>query len=182
MTQPPAFTPPPPHPQQLKAKTSPAQAWAMGGLPAQASEKKTTETHTTTGFDLVFIPDFAAQLRAEGTRFGRVFTDREWRHLRACANPDASAAGLWAAKEALVKAWSARLFGQAPPIREEEFDWREVQVVHDAWGRPALVLSGRVSEATSRLGLVGSSLSISHDGDYAAAWVQITWGSRPAGA
>lgn len=143
---------------------------------AKASPESVGESQVSTGFDLVYIPDFAAQLEVPGTRFGQVFTDREWRHLRGSADSAASAAGLWAAKEALVKAWSARLFGQPSVISEEEFDWREVQVIHDAWGRPALSFSGRVHEALTGHGLRSASVSISHDADYAAAWVQVVWG------
>lgn len=42
-----------------------------------------------------------------------------------------SLAARWAAKEAAVKAWSALMIGQAPPIRPEELDWSEIEVVHD---------------------------------------------------
>lgn len=134
------------------------------------------------GYDLVHVPGFASQLANPGTVFAAgAFTARERRHAERrralTGSADPHLAGMWAAKEAVVKAWSIALTGIAPPVGEEEFDWRGIEVVHDAWGRPSMRLA-RDLEATMAASLPGDDahgvqllVSISHDGDYAAATV-----------
>lgn len=155
------------------------------------------------GVDLVHIPSFADQLAQEGTTFTRVFTDREWARAvsREASTPGlaqplppnspghrlrspgttrsaASLAARWAAKEAAIKAWSSLIFAAAPVIPEEEIDWAEIEVVHDRWDRPALRFHGRVdAELTALAARLDAhllwSLSLSHDGDNAIAYVQV---------
>lgn len=156
-----------------------------------------------TGIDVVHIPALADQLRVPGSPWlDRVLTARELRHVRArlaaftTADEDVNALALhvgtrWAAKEAVVKAWSAALRGYPPPISEEELDYREIEVVHDHWGRPSIELHGRVARAvtdslTTHATPLGPAapdpdapaqtpvtwhVSLSHDGDTAMAMV-----------
>ena len=60
------------------------------------------------GIDLVSIPDFAEQVDRPGTVFAETFTPGE---RRDAADKSSSAArhlaARWAAKEAVIKAWSA---------------------------------------------------------------------------
>ena len=143
------------------------------------------------GTDLVHIPDFEAQLDQPGTVFAqRTFTARELREARRRAqekgtNPAQHLAARWAAKESFIKAWSqahilcakSRGTSTSPVILTEDVDWREIEVVTDRWGRPSLRLSGTVAHAVERsLGEEVSTpgcwpVSMSHDGDYAAAIV-----------
>ena len=143
------------------------------------------------GTDLVHIPGFSAQLEQPGTVFAeRAFTARERREARRRAESTHSAevehlAARWAAKEAFIKAWSqahvlcakSRGTSSSPVILAEDVDWREIEVVTDRWGRPSLRLSGTVARAVERsLGEEVSTpgcwpVSMSHDGDYAAAIV-----------
>ena len=145
------------------------------------------------GVDLVSLPEFAAQVREPGSAFlDGVLTPREARRVRARAAATSGAqpgsarydeavarhaGGLWAAKEAFVKAWSCALFGTPPLIGETDMDWREVEVIHDEWNRPALALHGQVAAACEESLGVPSSwsvlVSISHDGAYAIAQVAI---------
>ena len=126
------------------------------------------------GTDLVHIPGFSAQLEQPGSVFAqRAFTARELREAR------------WAAKESFIKAWSqahvlrakSRGTSTSPVILAEDVDWREIEVVTDRWGRPSLRLSGTIAHAVGRsLGEEVSTpgcwpVSMSHDGDYAAAIV-----------
>ena len=145
------------------------------------------------GVDLVSLPEFAAQVREPGSAFlNGVLTPREARRVRARAaatsgtQPGSArydeavarhAGGLWAAKEAFIKAWSCALFGSPPLIGTDDVDWREIEVIHDEWSRPALALHGRVAAACEE-SLGASSTwralaSISHDGEYAIAQVAI---------
>ena len=91
-------------------------------------------------------------------------------------------AARWAAKEALVKAWSAAANAAAgravaPVLAPEAVDWREIEVLTDRWGRPGLRLGGRVLDAVERSLGAGAgqasrwSASLSHDGDWAVAIV-----------
>ena len=143
------------------------------------------------GTDLVHIPDFETQLDQPGTVFAqRAFTARELREARRRAQEKGSSpaqhlAARWAAKESFIKAWSqahvlrarSRGTSTSPVILAEDVDWREIEVVTDRWGRPSLRLSGTVAHAVERsLGEEVSTpgcwpVSMSHDGDYAAAIV-----------
>ena len=128
------------------------------------------------GIDVVHVPDFAEQLAAPGTRLlAEAFTAGERADV---ADSTASERGeverlaaRYAAKEAFVKAWAGTRFGCSPSLPS----WapREVEVINDVHGRPALALRGEVAEAVR--GQLGDGwrahLSLSHDGPTAAAIV-----------
>jgi len=125
---------------------------------------------------VVAVPDFAEQLARPGTAFTRAFTPGERRAAagegRVPAEQAKHFAARWAAKEAFVKAWSAAVYGAPPVLPEAEM--REIEVVIDAWGRPALRLRGAVAEAVrGSLGEVAVHVSLSHDADVATAYVVI---------
>lgn len=131
-----------------------------------------------TGIDLVDLPGFAEQIRRPGTRAGSAFTAAERRDARSSLSgsgrrdPDqelASLAARWAAKEALIKAWSESLWG-SPPVAGEQIH-HLIEVVRDAWGRPRLRFHGEVAE---QLADVTSHVSLSHDGSFATAMVTLS--------
>ncbi len=121
------------------------------------------------GVDLVHVPSFAAQMDQAGSRWDGVFTPGERADASERADRTASLAARWAAKEAVIKAWSCTLFGSAPVTGEHVHHL--IEVVADAWGRPAVRLSGDVAAE-----LAGRSIavSLSHDGDYAIAYVTLS--------
>ncbi len=82
-------------------------------------------------------------------------------------------AARWAVKEAVVKAWSAALYGTPPPISPDLLVWSEIETVCDAWGRPAVRLSGEVAGQVAATVGEGArwNVSLSHDGDSAVAFV-----------
>lgn len=123
------------------------------------------------GVDLVSVPGFAEQLAQPGSRFSSVFSvgERADAVTRSHEQVPAFWAARWAAREAVVKAWSATLFGEAPPYGDEVL--AQIEVACDAWGRPRLVFRGEVAEA---LAPYEASLSLSHDGDYAIAYVVLS--------
>ena len=145
------------------------------------------------GVDLVSLPEFAAQVREPGSTFlSGVLTPREARRVRARAAATSGAqpgsprydeavarhaGGLWAAKEAFIKAWSCAIFGSPPPIGADNVDWHEIEVIHDEWNRPTLALHGDVAAACDESLGVPSTwrvlVSISHDGECAIAQVAI---------
>jgi holo-[acyl-carrier protein] synthase len=118
------------------------------------------------GVDVVGITAFAAQLAEPGTRFARVFTPGERRTARGggrSASQEAqSLAARWAAKEAVIKAWSSTRYGAPEVIDPAAVDLREIEVVTDAWGRPAVRLHGAIGAALKGHQVL---LSLSHDPD-----------------
>lgn len=124
------------------------------------------------GIDIVQISAFHEQLEQPGSRFANVFSAGELRRARkySGARRAEHLAGRWAAKEAFIKAWSQALFARPPVISPEALDWSEIEVRPDAYHRVELVLHGAVGRGVEKsLGDVRTSLSITHDGDYAAA-------------
>ena len=123
------------------------------------------------GVDVVGITAFAEQLDEGGTRFARVFTPAERRAARAGAGGEAqSLAARWAAKEAVIKAWSSTRYGQPDVIEPDDVDLSEIEVRSDAWGRPAIRLHGAIGEAMAAYDVL---VSLSHDpaADVATAFV-----------
>lgn len=127
------------------------------------------------GVDVVTVSAFAEQLAAPGTRFARVFTPGERRAAARAASEAESLAARWAAKEAVIKAWSSAHFGRPEVIDPEQVDLREIELLQDAWGRPAIRLRGAIAEHLSDFTI---SVSVSHDGDVATAFVVLQ--STPA--
>lgn len=129
------------------------------------------------GVDLVHVPSFAEQLAQPGSRFPGVFTTGERADVasRGDAGPqtDARWAARWAAREAVIKAWSSALHGMPPVLGDEALE--QISVACDAWGRPRIVLTGAVSRHLAGYRI---DLSLSHDGDYAMAYVVLSAARR----
>jgi holo-[acyl-carrier protein] synthase len=89
--------------------------------------------------------------------FMRVFTQDERRYV---AGSFERAAGIFAAKEALVKALGCGI----GPV-----SWQEVVVRYDEQGKPLPVLTGKAKAAEQALGIVEWSVSISHTKSNAVA-------------
>lgn len=139
------------------------------------------------GTDVVDIPTFAEQLDLPGSKLRDVFTSKERRRAKQRAVDNGTEGTLggesqhlaanWALKEAFIKAWSGALSGVAPPLTQDEVTWSEIEVRHDLWGRPRVVLSGAIREWVTRsLGAVGDHeialhASASHDVHVACALV-----------
>ena len=117
------------------------------------------------GIDIVSIPEFGEQLKQPGTTFGDRFTVGERRDSAAGTGEDARhLAARWAAKEAVVKAWSVSRFSRSPllPLIRHS----DIEVITDNWGRPAIRLAGEIGEILSEATV---NVSLTHDGDTAAA-------------
>lgn len=158
---------------------------AQPDTPVQPAAKGGTASPALgVGVDVVAISAFAEQLRQPGTRFARSFTAGERRAARAAGGSPHSAqspqpggfgeaqclAARWAAKEAVIKAWSSSRFGQRELIDPAHVDLREIEVRSDAWGRPAIRLHGAVARAMAGYQVL---VSLSHDpaADTAIAFV-----------
>jgi holo-[acyl-carrier protein] synthase len=120
------------------------------------------------GCDLVHLPEFE---RHNHPRFQeRAYADSE---LSEAGGRVESLAARWAAKEAAYKAFS-QLAAQLQLDAEGLAVFRDYQV---SGQRPRLVLSGRPAALVDELKRGGRAvsigLSLTHDGDYAAAFVVI---------
>lgn len=111
------------------------------------------------------ISDFAEQVDQPGTVFAETFTPGE---RRDASDKSSSAArhlaARWAAKEAVIKAWSGSRFAQKPVLPEAIH--RDIEVVTDTWGRPKVRLSGEIAQ---HLADVTIHVSLTHEADTAAA-------------
>ncbi|MCY1656316.1 holo-ACP synthase [Dietzia sp. SL131] len=135
------------------------------------------------GVDIVDLGAFAASLAEPGTRLTRAFSATERRQCRERAESRGARSGedplarhlaaRWAAKEAVVKAWSAALYGAPPPIAPDLLRWSEIETVCDNWGRPSVRLGGEVDRQVAATIGEGArwNVSLSHDGGSAIAFV-----------
>ena len=114
---------------------------------------------------------------AQISRFQRFVTERKetlLEHLFTVGERDYAAghgaqashlAACFAAKESFCKALGTGLRGG--------LSWLDMEVVHDALGKPELQLAGRAAAIFQERGLSTLHLSLSHDGDYALAVVVV---------
>jgi phosphopantetheine--protein transferase-like protein len=110
-----------------------------------------------TGIDLVKLADFSRSLEQGGAAFLR----RVYQPSEAADASMERLAGVFAAKEAAFKA-----------LNLPKGDWHALEIIHDAEGRPVMVLSPSVDTE----GLLSCDVSISHTDDYAMASVVTLWG------
>ena len=117
------------------------------------------------GIDLVSIPEFAEQVDQPGTVFAETFTPGERRDAADKSSLAARhLAARWAAKEAVIKAWSGSRFAQRPMLTEAIY--RDIEVITDMWGRPKVRLTGAIADHLAD-GVI--HVSLTHEGDTAAA-------------
>jgi len=117
------------------------------------------------GVDLIAVPRVERALQRHGERFlRRVFTPAEVIYSRGRA-PELAAR--FAAKEAVSKALGVGMRILAP----DGVEWHEVEVLGDWRGRPEVYLHGRAAERAAQLGLTRWAVSLSHEREYAIAFV-----------
>jgi holo-[acyl-carrier protein] synthase len=107
------------------------------------------------GVDLVDLTRFEHKLIETPSLVEKIFsvTERDAKHQ--------SLAGIWAAKEAVIKA-----LGNSVGLA-----WHDVEVSKDEFGKPFLNISGATKERAESMGINSWHLSISHDGGMAMAFV-----------
>lgn len=91
----------------------------------------------------------------------RIFTPGELQRWEARGRPMQTLAGLFAAKEAAIKALGGL----------EGCRWVEMEIVPDHHGAPSLVLHGGAAQKAQRMGVVRTQASITHDRSRAIAVV-----------
>lgn len=119
------------------------------------------------GVDIIEIMRFEEQKPEIRSRFfTRVFTVRELTLIR---NSTISAAGRFAAKEAVAKTLGCGI---------GEVHWQDIEILQGKNGEPFLILHAKAQEISTALGLDAWSLSISHSKQYAVAFA-VAIGSSP---
>jgi holo-[acyl-carrier protein] synthase len=122
------------------------------------------------GVDLSSVSEVEAAVRAQGDRYlQRVFTANE---LKDCRRPAGfsmeSLAARFSAKEATIKVLQ-------PPAQQPA--WSAMEVLRRADGSCVMALSGTAAQLAEDAGIASLSLSMTHDGDQAAAVVFALCGS-----
>jgi holo-[acyl-carrier protein] synthase len=122
-----------------------------------------------TGIDAVEIDRIQHVIDRFGSRFlDRVFLGAEQAYCLRKRKSGESFAARFAAKEAAAKALGTGIsYG---------VNWLEIEVVREPSGRPALRLHGRAAQIAGRLGVVRSSLSLTHTAQVAMASVMFEAG------
>jgi holo-[acyl-carrier protein] synthase len=118
-----------------------------------------------TGVDMVVITRVQQILTRYDDRFlRRVYTQAEITFSR---GRPAELAARFAAKEAVSKALGVGMRLMSPA----GIGWLDVETLNYRSGQPYVVLHGRARELADGLGLDSWSISLSHDGDMAVAFV-----------
>ena len=122
------------------------------------------------GTDLAEIARVARSIDRFGDRFlERVYTPGEIAYCQSKRNFAESFAARFAAKEAGAKALGTGI--------SHGVSWREFEVLRARSGKPSLVLHGRAAEIARQLGVVRSTLSLTHSRETAMAVVLLESGS-----
>ncbi|GIX48177.1 MAG: holo-[acyl-carrier-protein] synthase [Candidatus Tectimicrobiota bacterium] len=116
------------------------------------------------GIDLIDIARIQRAVERRGERFlTRVYTEAERHYCRGKRPPYPCYAARFAAKEAFLKALGTGL--------RQHMRWRDIEVRHDALGKPQLRLSGYLDAHCQALGIRRIHLSLTHSATSAAAQV-----------
>ncbi len=116
------------------------------------------------GSDIVQVERMRELLSRHGKRIVRkIFTAREISDASKRADREVFLSGRWAAKEAVSKALKCGI--------GKDCAWRDISVSNDSGGAPSARLSGRALALARRKKISNIQLSISHEKDYAVAFV-----------
>jgi holo-[acyl-carrier protein] synthase len=115
------------------------------------------------GTDIVECLRIGRMIEQHGELFlTRVYTDREIRYCQTRKRTTEHFAGHWAAKEAVLKALGTGW--------RRGMSWTDVEVSHQAGGKPQVVLSGLPRDVAQNQRVGGLLVSIAHCRAYAVAY------------
>ena len=112
------------------------------------------------GIDLIKVNRFAA-LKNKNSFMNSIFNIEEIKYIEKCNHNTATIAGLYASKEAFLKAIKKGI---------HNYPLKDIEISHDNNNAPFIILHNQLAVDFQ---LKNISLSISHDGDYAIAIVSI---------
>src|SRR3990167_5490068 len=118
------------------------------------------------GVDIVKIGRIKTAVDRWGEKFmDRVFTEDEKNYSLSKYNPYPHLAARFAYKEALAKALGTG-FGMG-------IKWKDIELIRNENGKPEAKLNGTVKELADRKNIKNVMVSVSHDTDYAIAYVTL---------
>lgn len=100
------------------------------------------------------------KILSDGRFLARYFTENERNYILGRVHSAQTAAGIFAAKEAFLKAIGTGLGGIA---------LTDIEIGHTALGAPEYILNDHLRAVLNKIKAQRAFLSISHDGDYAMA-------------
>ncbi len=116
------------------------------------------------GNDLVKVSRIEKLIKRYDRRFlERIFTEAEIRYAVGKARPALHFAARFAAKEAFVKALGSGL--------RQGINWPDIEIINDDFGKPLLKLHNHARSASQKLKNPTSWLTISHEQEFALAFV-----------
>jgi len=116
------------------------------------------------GNDIVEIAQMKRQLVRHGDEFrSEIFTDNEVAYCASKRYPERHLSARFAAKEAFFKALGSGKIGDC--------NWRDIEIVNDEHGRPAVKLAGHTRLIAERLSVRRIHVSLTHTGAWAGATV-----------
>ena len=120
------------------------------------------------GVDIVEIKRFIRTTKRWGNGFlQKIYTRRELAYANSKRFPYQHLAARFAAKEAIFKA-----LGE---VEREFVGWRNVEIVNDAYGKPAVFWHGKAEDTRKKRGLKGAVVSLSHTENYAVATAMLVF-------
>jgi holo-[acyl-carrier protein] synthase len=115
------------------------------------------------GTDLVEVARIRKLLNQSGQFKERVFTSAEQQRGNTLREPDTYYAGRWAAKEACAKALGCGI--------GSECALTDAEILNAIGNAPMLTLHGAAKKRAEKLGVKNIHISITHEKEYAAAFV-----------
>ncbi|HHZ00676.1 MAG TPA: holo-ACP synthase [Sedimentibacter sp.] len=112
-----------------------------------------------TGIDITEIKRIQKNLDCEGF-LERIYSERELEYLKSRKFNPQTAAGMFAAKEAVAKCLGTGFFNFGP---------RQIEILKDDKGKPCVLLSGKALKKSEELNIERIHISISHTREYAIA-------------
>ena len=117
------------------------------------------------GIDIIEVERIREQMAKQSGLDERLFSAGEIEYCHTKARSAEHFAARYAAKEAFMKALGTGW--------REGIAFREIEVVHDQFGKPGLVLSGKAQQAAQSCGVATLTLSLSHTKQLATAIVML---------
>lgn len=114
------------------------------------------------GIDIVEIKRLEKTSKKWGSAFlAKVYTPREIAYSMGKRFPYQHLAARFAAKEAIFKA-----LGE---VEKEFVGWKNIEILNDANGKPAVFWHGDAEKTRKKRGIAGAVVSLSHSDHYAVA-------------
>ena len=117
-----------------------------------------------TGVDIIEIERIKRMVERH-KNLDRIYTKQELTYIMGKGNRIETYAGIFAAKEAVVKALGTGFRG---------IEWTEIEIDHDEAGKPIVITHGKAAECVAEQKIRGISISISHDRTQAIAFA-VAW-------